>query len=136
MKHSVIPVALSLLLSTTALAEETQRHLIATPTPLRVAPQSEAAVVLRDIEPRRGGTFTTFRGFAADLTPTEVAVSLSEIFSSVETEDGAPAGSIELVVARIGANGKPELACVGSEQAAREFLEGRGARRSREPVDY
>ena len=62
-------------------------------------------------------------------------VSLGEMFSSQQTDDGAPAGAMEVVVARMGANGKPELACVGSEQAARDFLEGRRTRPSKTPVD-
>ena len=43
----------------------------------------------------------------------------------VETSNGlsAPMGQLEVVVARIGADGRPVLACVDSEEAARRFLE-------------
>jgi hypothetical protein len=57
-------------------------------------------------------------------------VTLAQIFAAVPAsdatvpaEEGSAPGSIELVVARIGADGKVVMACVDNEKAARHFLE-------------
>jgi hypothetical protein len=53
---------------------------------------------------------------------------LAEMFAgrdaSVQTPDGVISrdGATEVVMARIGADGKPVMACVDNEQAARRFL--------------
>ena len=62
---------------------------------------------------------------AAPLTLEEVfAVSAAAEAESIETEDGVSAmvGPIEVVVARLGPDGKPVMACVDDVQAARRFF--------------
>jgi hypothetical protein len=59
--------------------------------------------------------------------------------ASVATEDGvsAPMGSMEMIVARIGPDGKLITACVDNEEAARKFLETPVERiRTREPQEH
>lgn len=70
MKRTVVAV-LSVVLSTAALAEEAQRYIVTTRPSVRVTSQSDAARIVRDVEPRRVRTFNTLRGFAADLTRAE-----------------------------------------------------------------
>jgi len=63
-------------------------------------------------------------------TPAPV-VTLEEMFTapaeseSIETEDGVSAvvGPIEVVVSRIGPDGKPVMACVDTLKAARHFFD-------------
>jgi hypothetical protein len=64
--------------------------------------------------------------------------SLSAMFASPDGEaSDHPFGPPEVVVARIGADGKPELSCVGSEAAARRFFESeRGSKPSKQPQDH
>lgn len=57
-------------------------------------------------------------------------VTLAELFAvptgdpSIETEDGVSApGHLEVVIARIGADGKPVMACVDNPEAARRFFD-------------
>jgi hypothetical protein len=65
------------------------------------------------------------------VTPTLLRSDLASIFAppeqneTIETDDGfmALGGSMEVVVARIGADGKPVLGCVDTEEAARRFFE-------------
>lgn len=62
-----------------------------------------------------------------------------ETGASVETEDGvsAPMGSMEMIVARVGPDGKLITACVDNEEAARKFLETPAERiRTREPQEH
>ena len=61
--------------------------------------------------------------------PAAAPATLEEVFAvsaeakSIETEDGvSAAGHLEVVVARIGADGKPVQACVDSPEAARRFF--------------
>jgi hypothetical protein len=66
---------------------------------------------------------------AAQL-PATAPITLEEVFAvsaeaePVETEDGVSAtvGPIEVVVARIGPDGKPVMACVDDIKAARRFF--------------
>ena len=66
---------------------------------------------------------------AAQL-PATAPVTLEEVFAvsaeaeAIETEDGVSAtvGPIEVVVARIGPDGKPVMACVDDIKAARRFF--------------
>ena len=62
-------------------------------------------------------------------SPAPAPVTLEEMFAvanveSIETEDGVSAavGPIEVVVARIGPDGKPVMACVDDLEAARRFF--------------
>jgi hypothetical protein len=66
----------------------------------------------------------------ATAPPTLLRSDLASIFAThqsetIETDDGfmALGGSMEVVVARIGADGKPVLGCVDTEEAARRFFE-------------
>lgn len=54
----------------------------------------------------------------------EASFAVSADAASVETEDGVSAmvGPIEVVVARIGPDGKPVMACVDDIKAARRFF--------------
>jgi len=54
----------------------------------------------------------------------EATFAVSAETKSIETEDGVSAavGPIEVVVARIGPDGKPVMACVDDLEAARRFL--------------
>ncbi len=62
--------------------------------------------------------------------PAATPLTLEEVFAvsaeaeSIETEDGVSAavGPIEVVVARIGPDGKPVMACVDDIKAARRFF--------------
>lgn len=62
---------------------------------------------------------------------TAPVVTLEEMFTasaeseSIETEDGVSAvvGPIEVVVSRMGADGKPVMACVDNIDAARRFFD-------------
>jgi hypothetical protein len=62
--------------------------------------------------------------------PAPAPATLEETFAvsadtkSIETEDGVSAavGPIEVVVARIGPDGKPVMACVDNPEAARRFF--------------
>jgi len=61
--------------------------------------------------------------------PATAPVTLEEVFvsaeaESIETEDGVSAtvAPIEVVVARIGPDGKPVMACVDDVKAARRFF--------------
>jgi hypothetical protein len=62
--------------------------------------------------------------------PAAAPLTLEEVFAvsaeaeSIETEDGVSAavGPIEVVVARIGPDGKPVMACVDDLKAARRFF--------------
>jgi hypothetical protein len=58
----------------------------------------------------------------AELAALFAAPAQTEV---VETEDGvmAPQGPMEVVVARIGTDGKVVMACVDNEKAAQRFLE-------------
>ena len=66
---------------------------------------------------------------AAQL-PAAAPLTLEEVFAvsaeaeSIETEDGVSAmvGPIEVVVARLGPDGKPVMACVDDIKAARRFF--------------
>ena len=66
----------------------------------------------------------------AAQSPAPAPATLEETFAvaadakSIETEDGVSAavGPIEVVVARIGPDGKPVMACVDDLAAARRFL--------------
>jgi len=69
------------------------------------------------------------RGCTRDALPRLSAPArLADLFAarrgSVETADGVASrdGATEVVVARIGADGKPVMACVDNEEAARRFL--------------
>lgn len=62
-------------------------------------------------------------------TPAAASITLAELFAalaaepSIETEDGVSApGHLEVVVARIGTDGKPVKACVDSPEAAERFF--------------
>lgn len=62
-------------------------------------------------------------------SPAPAPATLEETFAvsaaeSIETEDGVSAavGPIEVVVARIGPDGKPVMACVDGLEAARRFF--------------
>ena len=62
-------------------------------------------------------------------TSASAPITLAELFasvaaeSSVETEDGVSApGHLEVLVARIGTDGKPLKACVDSPEAAERFF--------------
>jgi hypothetical protein len=63
------------------------------------------------------------------VTGAPMAVVLAEMFpasdeASIETEYGVSApGVLEVVMSRIGPDGKPVMACVDNEQAARHFLQ-------------
>jgi hypothetical protein len=65
---------------------------------------------------------------AAEATPApatlEATFAVSADAKSIETEDGVSAavGPIEVVVAKIGPDGKPVMACVDNIEAARRFL--------------
>jgi len=54
----------------------------------------------------------------------EATFAVAADAKSIETEDGVSAavGPIEVVVARIGPDGKPVMACVDDLEAARRFL--------------
>ena len=62
--------------------------------------------------------------------PAAAPLTLEEVFAvsaeaeSIETEDGVSAmvGPIEVVVARLGPDGKPVMACVDDIKAARRFF--------------
>jgi subtilisin family serine protease len=71
MKRTTLGV-LVVLLSTAAVAEETQRYVVATRRPARVA-VSALARELRDPAAKRVDSFTLVDGFAATLTPSEAA---------------------------------------------------------------
>jgi hypothetical protein len=66
----------------------------------------------------------------AAAVPAAAPATLEETFAvaaeakSIETEDGVSAavGPIEVVVARIGPDGKPVMACVDNLEAAKRFL--------------
>jgi hypothetical protein len=65
------------------------------------------------------------------VTPTLLRSDLASIFAppeqneTIETDDGfmAIGGSMQVLVARIGADGKPVLGCVDTEDAARRFFD-------------
>ena len=61
---------------------------------------------------------------AAAPATLEETFAVSAEAKSIETEDGVSAtvGPIEVVVARIGPDGKPVMACVDDLQAARRFF--------------
>jgi hypothetical protein len=62
---------------------------------------------------------------APRLDLTRLFARLADEGGSYETADGvsAPASAFEVVLARIGTDGKPVMACVDNEQSARRFLE-------------
>ena len=51
------------------------------------------------------------------------AVTRIDVASLFERKPSEPEGSMEVVLARIGKDGKPILACVDSAEAAKRFLE-------------
>lgn len=63
--------------------------------------------------------------FAPRLELTELFARFADAGVPRETEDGVnmTGGAVEVLVARIGTDGKPVMVCVDSEQAARRFLD-------------
>ncbi|MDQ3280073.1 MAG: hypothetical protein M3Q69_01525 [Acidobacteriota bacterium] len=56
---------------------------------------------------------------------TELFARFAQPGDSVESSDGvsAPAGTMEVVVARLGTDGKPVIGCVDNSESARRFFE-------------
>lgn len=78
--------------------------------------------------------FTLFVILSPRPEPTDPTALFARSGESRQTEDGValdtPAG--ELLVAKLGPDGKPVLACVDSEAAARKFLDTPAKKQARE----
>ena len=94
--------------------------LVALATPLTVAAAEPVRLPLRDSLAMMAPRF--------DLT--QLFARLAEGAATVDTGDGVNSRtiSVELVVARLGADGKPVMACVDNAEAAERFFEAPVAR--------
>ncbi len=93
-----------------------------------VVPAMLAFAALPALASEAGGDASAIRASIARMTP---RVELIELFSringdgiSIETEDGVSmvAQSAEVVIVRIGTDGKPVMACVDNPESAERFF--------------